>query len=393
MRSHFIRNLKMTAQQWMGEEGTAGGSTLDQAYRLYVLALAGQPDIGAMNRLREAPHLPSTERWILAATYKLAGLGDLADSLLAGASVEPEGRYGSRPDYTFGSLLRDRAMVLQSLITLGRIDRSPDLVKAISAELSSQSWYSTQSVAYGLMAVAKLAGGAGKENAFTFEHDFGTPMASVESSTSVYEAHLSTVPKAGRAVSIHNTSQRPLFVTIATRGVPEAGTDESASSGLRLEVTYTDEGGSRVEPSHLTQGTDLIAHVSVQNGTPLRIDNIALTHIFPAGWEIHNDRMDNASATGSRDAVSEPYSSPWMIPDGSRDATQAVVDYTDIRDDRVMQYFGLRSGETIHFATRVNAAYRGRYYLPSVLVEAMYDATKNAHTSGQWTEVLSASPH
>src|SRR6185437_2948221 len=83
MRSNFIRNLRVTAQQWT-PAGVSGGSILDQAYRLYVLALAGQPDVGAMNRLREVAHLPETERWILAATYELAGLADLADSLVAG---------------------------------------------------------------------------------------------------------------------------------------------------------------------------------------------------------------------------------------------------------------------------------------------------------------------
>jgi hypothetical protein len=48
----------------------------------------------------------------------------------------------------------------------------------------------------------------------------------------------------------------------------------------------------------------------------------------------------------------------------------------------------LQPGEVIRFTTRVNAAYRGRYYLPGVLVEAMYDATKQAHTTGQWVEVV-----
>jgi len=33
---------------------------------------------------------------------------------------------------------------------------------------------------------------------------------------------------------------------------------------------------------------------------------------------------------------------------------------------------------------------RGRFYLPSTSVEAMYDATKNARTKGQWVEVFPA---
>jgi len=391
MRSNFIRNLRNTAQQWTPQEAHSGGSTLDQAYRLYVLALAGQPEIGAMNRLREAAHLPSTERWILAATYQLAGLGELADSLVADTALEPDARYDSGPDYTFGSLLRDRAMILQSLIALGRVHASADLVKNISSGLSSGEWYSTQSVAYSLMAMAKLAAGAGKGSAFTFEQDWGGSTAGITSQAPVYQGPLPALLRSGKDLSIHNTSQRALFVAVATRGVPEAGADTAGASGLRLGVVYTDEAGNPLQPSHLGQGTDLIAHVSVRNDTSLRIDNIALTQIFPAGWEIHNDRLDGADAAGTRDEEPQRRRPLWMIPDGSRDATQATLDYTDIRDDRMMQYFGLRSGETIRFETRLNAAYRGRYYLPSVLVEAMYDTTKSARTSGQWTEVVGAS--
>jgi uncharacterized protein YfaS (alpha-2-macroglobulin family) len=60
----------------------------------------------------------------------------------------------------------------------------------------------------------------------------------------------------------------------------------------------------------------------------------------------------------------------------------------DIRDDRVLRYFSLRPGETIRFETRVNAAYRGRYYLPGVVAEAMYDAATQARAAGFWTEVV-----
>jgi uncharacterized protein YfaS (alpha-2-macroglobulin family) len=60
----------------------------------------------------------------------------------------------------------------------------------------------------------------------------------------------------------------------------------------------------------------------------------------------------------------------------------------DIRDDRVLRYFSLRPGESIRFQTRVNAAYRGRYYLPGIAAEAMYDAKKHANSAGFWTEVV-----
>jgi alpha-2-macroglobulin len=279
--------------------------------------------------------------------------------------------------------------VLQSLLSLGRLDRSEGLVKAIAAELSSQEWYSTQSVAYSLMAIAKIAG-AGDPGTFTFEQSIGGKTANAMSHSPVYQAAIPNVPGSGEALTVRNASQRVLFVTVATHGVPEAGNEDAGSSGLTLDVAYTDEEGKPLDIEHLTQGTDLIAHVEVKNTTSLRIDNIALTHIFPAGWEIHNDRLDNSNTTDQRDAPPQHTHFPWDVPDGSHDATDAHVDYTDIRDDRVLQYFGLRAGDSIRFTTRLNAAYRGRYYLPGVLVEAMYDATKSAHTRGRWIEVAPA---
>ena len=406
MRGGVIRHLKSaaaswTAPRWNVTQPGAGssadsatralkrGAALDQAYRLYVLTLAGSPEIGAMNRLRELRDLPATETWLLAAAYQLAGLPDVATALTKTASMQV--RNYATPDYTFGSGLRDRALLLQSVVTLRRFDKSADLVKAISDELSSDNWYSTQSTAYGLMAMSKFAG-SGTASAFTFERRVGIEnVAAVSVAAPLYQSQLLDVPLAGQPIMLRNTSQRVLFATISNRGVPAAGNDAAGTAGLSIQLSYTDAKGRPIAVTQLTQGTDLIANIAVKNLTPLRIDNIALTQIVPTGWEIHNDRLDNATATGrsESDVATQRVDA---VPDASRDATTAHADYVDIRDDRVLQYFGLRSGETIRFTTRLNAAYLGRYYLPSVLSEAMYDATKNARSKGQWVQVVSAAP-
>jgi alpha-2-macroglobulin len=378
MRGGLVRHLKTTATNWTSY--TNGGSAMDQAYRLYVLARAGQPEVGAMNRLRELPNLPNTERWILAAAYQLAGLRDVA------ASVAPKdpmvARDYSKQDYTFGSELRDHAMVLQSLIVLGRLDKSQDLVKAISTELSSENWYSTQAVSYSLLSMAQLAG-ASSIGPFAFERTLAGKTQVVNSPSPVYQAELTGFPTAGQAVTLRNTGNRILFTTLAVRGVPVAGNEEAEASGLGIEVNYIDDSGSPVDVARIKQGTDVTVNVEVRNTSSLKIDNIALTQIMPAGWEIQNERMEGTAATGER--AETPRRSPF---DGSPDATAAQADYVDIRDDRVLQYFGLRPGQSIRFSTRINAAYRGRYYLPSIQAEAMYDASKHARTKGLWTEVV-----
>ena len=59
-----------------------------------------------------------------------------------------------------------------------------------------------------------------------------------------------------------------------------------------------------------------------------------------------------------------------------------------MRDDRVYTYFDLKAGETKTVEVALNASYLGRFYLPMVTVEAMYDATLNARAKGQWVEVV-----
>ncbi len=377
LRSGALRALKAQASSWtaprwqQARQGSDGsreaivkGAAMGQSYRLYVLALAGAADVGAMNRLREIPDLPAVETWTLAAAYQLAGLPDIARAMTAAAAltVRDSGSYE-----TFGSPLRDRAMLLQSLVTLGRYDRTADLVRAISTQLASESWYSTQEIAYSLMAMARFAGN-GSGPGFTAEVTLaGSKPERISASKPLYQRELGNLPVNGQSILLRNDSQRVLFATLALRGIPAAGRDVAESAGLAMEVNYTDTRGAPLDVTRVAQGTDLVADIRVRNLTPLRIDNIALTQMVPAGWEIHNDRMDNAVDSGDR--------------------SEAQPDHMDIRDDRVLQYFGLRPGQSIRFQTRVNATYVGRFYLPSVSTEAMYDASKFARSRGQWVQV------
>src|SRR5690606_3978003 len=83
IRNGMLRYLRSTARDWR----PALSAPLQQAYRLYVLARAGQPEVGAMNRLRELD-LDAVESWVLAAAYQLAGLPDAARAL---ATADPMG--------------------------------------------------------------------------------------------------------------------------------------------------------------------------------------------------------------------------------------------------------------------------------------------------------------
>jgi uncharacterized protein YfaS (alpha-2-macroglobulin family) len=133
------------------------GNPVDQAYRLYTLALAGEADLGSMNRLREQRDLDSKAGWRLAAAYWYAGQRDTARSMMRGLSI-PSDSYRELSD-TFGSTLRDKAMILETLILLEDPGRTRPLFEELSEALSADTWLSTQETAYALIAMVPYMSG------------------------------------------------------------------------------------------------------------------------------------------------------------------------------------------------------------------------------------------
>jgi uncharacterized protein YfaS (alpha-2-macroglobulin family) len=362
----WLSHQRAIAQSWI-----AGGkvSSFEQAYRLYTLALAGEPEIGAMNRLRETDSLESPARWLLAAAYREAGLPDAALDVVKGDAFA-YGAYDTT-SRTFGSKLRDKAIFLSGLVALDRIDEGAPFVESISADLASDHWHSTQSTVWSLLALSRYVGGSGAAQAFSARYSLGDgPDVRIESEASIARVPLENFPAAGEQVGIANDSERRLYATLSTRGVPKAGMELAAAQGLKLDVRYSAVAGSPLDVAALPQGKDFVASVEVSNTRDRPLENLALTHVVPSGWEIHNPRFDAGG-----------------------DEPSDEVDYQDIRDDRVHTYFSLKGGEKKTFQLLLNAAYRGRYYLPAVKAEAMYDASVNARTRGQWIEVLDRDAH
>jgi uncharacterized protein YfaS (alpha-2-macroglobulin family) len=318
-----------------------------------------------MNQLRELPRLPVTARWRLAATYELAGQPEAADDLAAPGpvTVEPYRELGG----TFGSDVRDRAMILESLLILERGDSIGPLVQSLSRSLSSRGWLSTQETAYALLALARSVGPGRGETAFTYTWG-NADAVQVKSPTPIVQRELEETNAAGPDLVVRNTGDTTLYPRLILSGLPPVGRETAASNGLVMRVEYRTMAGAALDPARLDQGTDFKAIVTVTStGERGDYEQLALSHVVPSGWEIHNERMGGG---GRRRPVG--------------------LHYQDIRDDRVFSYFDLKAGETKMVALLLNASYLGRFYLPPVGVEAMYDATINARVVGRWVEVVQA---
>ncbi|HTH54464.1 MAG TPA: MG2 domain-containing protein [Cyclobacteriaceae bacterium] len=371
-RGYFVPNdmikrwkkyQKNKAQGWRRNQEYSS-SELIQAYRLYTLALAGDPDLGSMNRLRETT-LPTTAGWMLAAAYLKAGQAEAAKNLLANLStnVKPYQEMG----YSYGSDLRDKAIILETLLLQGDRTRGFELVKEISKELSSSSyWMSTQTVAWCLKAVGAFAGNE-KKGDIRFSYSYNGKDVSANTELTIAQVSLPMNGIATGNLKFTNESKGILFVRVITEGVPARGAEESAESNLSLNINYADTDGNAIDPTKLEQGQEFVATVTVRNpGVRGNYKNLAINQIFPSGWEINNLRFE-----GTEDRLK-----------GDKPT------YQDIRDDRVYTYFDLNANETKSFKVLLTASYAGTYYLPAVSGEAMYDHSIYARKKGQVVEVV-----
>ena len=368
------RFQRAAAQNWRMPQDASGWqqwqSELQQAFRLYTLALAGAPEYGAMNRMKEQAGLSIQAKWRLATTYALTGKMKPAEELVYNAetTVSP---YSSM-NQIYGSSDRDEAMILETLILMNRERDALQQAKVVSKNLSQEEWFSTQSTAFALMAMGRLAEKLSGTLDFVWTwNDKQQP--AVKSAKAVFEKEIATTPKSGM-IAVKNQGKGALSVDLITRTQLLNDTLPAISDNLRMDIRYANLNGTPISVNDIIQGTDFMAITSISNisGTS-DYTNLALTHIIPSGWEIYNERMvapetESGAADGSGKSVSK-------------------YNYLDIRDDRVLTYFNLRRGETKVFTVRLQATYAGNFILPAVQCEAMYDVNVQARSKAGRTTV------
>jgi len=361
-RRKWINYQKKTAQEWRFDPKFKQSAN-DQAYRLFTLSLAGSPERGAMNRLRESTGLPQLSRWFLAAAFASSGRPEVAGDLLDMRNLETETEYS---DYYYGSPMRDKAIILYTLSILKKQEEALPLLKAICDDLSTEGWYSTQSVAWGLFSYMKFSEMVSPDNSgpakFSITFNESRSEQSVEPKN-ILIRNLNLKNGTNRLVA-ENTSGKPMYLNLVRKGIPLVSDLTIPQKGMSMQVEYVNMGMKPVDHRILVQGTDFMMVTRVKNITFSRIENIALTEMVPSGWEILNTRLFEAD---------------YGIKESS-------FDYRDIRDDRVNTYFSLNQGETKTFVLILNAAYKGEFYQPSVWCEAMY--TENCYSGVPGNKVI-----
>ncbi|MCF6365624.1 MAG: MG2 domain-containing protein [Bacteroidales bacterium] len=353
---------KNKAKKWTND---GSSSQLVQAYRLYTLALAGYAEKSAMNRMKNISNLSSAAKWRLAAAYYLAGKRTTAENMIANLTTDVT-KY-IELSYTYGTDLRDKAMILETLTLLGKKARAFKLLKEISDELSSKKYLSTQTTAYSLIAASLYAENNTISGALKYQYSLNSgSMKNVSVKKSISQTDMNIKGTKAGNITIKNTSSSILYARIILQGVPEVGTSQDSQKDLKMTVKYTLTDGSYLSPKNIPQGTDFVAEVTVTHPGILKAyKEVALSQIFPSGWEIINTRLYNV---------------------GSSSYT-ATPENIDIRDDRVYTYFDLARSKSKTFKVLLNASYAGKFWMPPTYCETMYDASIYSQKGGMYVTV------
>jgi len=362
-KQKWIRYQKKLAQEWRFDTRHKQTAN-DQAYRLFTLALAGQPEKGAMNRLRESAGIPQLSRWLLAATFATNGRPEVAGDLLDVRNIATEQElYG----YYYGSQLRDKAIVLYTLTLLKNEEQALPLLKELCDNFNNNNWYSTQSIGWGLLSYMKwtemIPGDINSPSKISVTLNKEKSQQTILSKQ-IWSQDIK-MTSGENSLTVENSSEKPLYVTFTRKGIPLIADITREDKGISMKINYVGMDLRPVDQKNLKQGSDLMMVVKVTNNTFATVENIALTQMVPSGWEIQNTRLFEAN---------------YGIKESN-------YDYRDFRDDRVNTYFDLTQGQTKTFVLILNAAYKGEFYQPSVWCEAMYIANCYSRYPGNKVKV------
>jgi len=327
-----------------------------QAYRLYTLALAGEPDLAAMNKLRQMD-ITNVTTWRLAQTYAIIGQKDVALQLIDEASLNDlsfENGY-----YTYGSVFRNQAMLLESLINLND-PRADEVAKQIALKLSSDDWLSTQETAYGLISLSKLlVKNGGKDMSVSYNGE------DISTAKPILKKEVELDNNGNARLNLKNLKDSKVYVRLVKQGKPALGTSIEEQKNLNVKVSYVDGNGNPVSINTLKQGSEVNAIISIRNLSTTNLENVALQYHLASGLEIIDTSFTDMGTTyGSQ------------------------VDYVDIRDSEIRYYFDLEAQQTKTFELKMNASYLGEYVMPGTQAETMYSNAYFARTKDRKVKIV-----
>ncbi|MEZ4772839.1 MAG: alpha-2-macroglobulin [Bacteroidia bacterium] len=326
-------------------------------YSLYVLSLAGRADVSTMNYYRARPELLSGDaKYLLAGAFALNNNYNVYNEILP-KTFEPEACRRTSGG-SFDSEVRANAIMLNVLLDVDPSNkRIPQMVKYLSG-MGDKIW-STQDRSWTFLALGKAAG---KQSGSDVDVEVLVDGKSVRKITSRSE-NIPAELLNGKEITLKATGSGETYAFWSTEGVPLNGVKE-VDDGMSVRRTYFSRFGN--ETTTFSQGDLIVAEISLTGGEQ-SVENIVISDLVPAGFEIENPRIST-----SADLV-------WV----NEAKDQFTPAYMDVRDDRLILFTDLPAKKVQKYYYMLRVVNTGTFQLPAIGAEAMYDpAYKSYHGAG-----------
>lgn len=315
-------------------------------YSLYVLALNGKHHLPTMNYYKtRINELTTDSRYLLASAFKLAGDTRSYNTIVPKTWGNEQTAIMSGGSYS--SPLRDRAIALYTLLTADENNlQIPVLARQVGEMIDQQDWMSTQERAFSMMALGKLAHQA-KQGNITAQVTVGGTR------TYGFKGDNLMINTGGNKTTLTTKGAGKLFWYLESEGIPTDMQTKEEDRVLRVRRQMFTRQGQKVNSHVFNQNELLVMAVTISTVDNSKVENVVVTDILPACFEIENARL-----TADRGME-------WI-------KNRAVPDYLDMRDDRI-NFFTSASSEPLTYYYLVRVVNKGNFTQGPVGAEAMYN--------------------
>ena len=349
---------------------TATGRTITKIaskeilYSLYVLALAGNGDIATMNYYKARPHLVSRDmQYLLAGSYALMGRWNSYYEIVPSA-FEPE-KTMRLTGGCFDSDIRANAIMLNVLLEVEPANKQiPVIIKYLTQ--NSDRMYSTQERSFAFLALGKAASLNADANVTVDILVDGKSM----NKFSGKDLTVSDEKLNGANITLKANGKGDVYYFWSAEGVKINEKVKEEDSYLQVRRTFMSYKTGRIIPDNVFYQGELIVCKIDLTGFDRNADNIVITDLIPAGFEIENPRLNPATELS------------WKVINPMR------IDYMDIRDDRLILFTNLNRNTTNRFIYLLRVVNQGTYQLPVIGAEAMYDQEYHSYNGAGVVKVL-----
>ncbi|MBS1599658.1 MAG: alpha-2-macroglobulin family protein [Bacteroidetes bacterium] len=333
-------------------------------YGLYVLALSGHPNVSVMNFYKSNPELLSLDcKYMLSAAYALAGDKNSFKQFLPSqfAGEESVAQTGG----SFYSDIRDESLALDVLLDVDPDNAQiPLMAKHVSDKLKQRYWWSTQELSFSFLALGKISKQAAKSTATAEIKVDGKTVGTLSGN----DIRLTTQQLKGNNVEIVTKGNGRLYYFWQSSGISASGAYKEEDSYLKVRKHFYDRYGRLITGNTFKQNDLVIVQITLEKSYSTDIDNVVITDLLPAGFEIENPRTKEIPGMD------------W-IKDGS---TPTAL---DVRDDRINLFVDANSSkQTYYYAVR--AVSPGVYRMGPVNADAMYNGEYHSYNGAGVIKVV-----